>query len=158
MSGTPAIPLSTYASTNPSPQAATDSSGSGAGSQLNSTGNILQGRQSNTSSVLTNRQGANSSGTVLPLANNSSTWKTRLAGVLTAANGIGTTALIMALVFGTGAWVGMKVQINQGAASLELAIWGTCADHEVNIVPTPTIDHYIYANYPNYSETEIHIA
>ena len=39
-------------------------------------------------------------------------------------------ALIAAVVFGIGAWVGMKVQISQGGQSMELAIWTTCADHE----------------------------
>lgn len=50
-----------------------------------------------------------------------------------ASNGIGTTALILAVVFGIGAWVGMNMQYNQGSKSLELSIWSTCADHEVRI-------------------------
>lgn len=40
-------------------------------------------------------------------------------------------ALIAAFIFGIGAWVGMKVQINQGGRSMELAIWTACADHPV---------------------------
>lgn len=47
-----------------------------------------------------------------------------------AANGIGVTALVIATVFGIGAWVGMNMQIKQGSQSLELTIWATCADHE----------------------------
>ena len=48
------------------------------------------------------------------------------------ANGIGTFALIAAVIYGIGAWVGMKIQINQGTKSVELAIWTACADHEVS--------------------------
>lgn len=47
------------------------------------------------------------------------------------ANGIGTFALITAIVFGIGAWVGMKIQISQGGKNMDLAIWTACADHEV---------------------------
>ena len=46
-------------------------------------------------------------------------------------NGLGISAFIMAPVFGVGAWVGMNMQYHQGAKSLELSIWTTCADHEV---------------------------
>ena len=45
--------------------------------------------------------------------------------------GIGMTSLILATIFGIGAWVGMNMQYNQGAQSLELSVWATCADHEV---------------------------
>lgn len=48
-----------------------------------------------------------------------------------ATNGIGFAALVLAIVFGVGAWVGMNMQYHQGAKSLELTIWTTCADHEV---------------------------
>jgi|SRR5947207_7897689 len=51
-------------------------------------------------------------------------------------NGIGVTALVLALVFCIGAWVGMNMQYNQGAKSLELTIWTTCADHEVKRLST----------------------
>ncbi|KAI4112846.1 MAG: hypothetical protein LQ338_008265, partial [Usnochroma carphineum] len=51
-------------------------------------------------------------------------------GAFSFANGIGTFALIAAFVFGTGAWVGMKIQISQGAKNMDLAIWTACADHE----------------------------
>lgn len=51
--------------------------------------------------------------------------------LLNGANGIGITALILALVFGVGAWVGMNMQYHQGAKGLELSLWTTCADHVV---------------------------
>jgi len=44
--------------------------------------------------------------------------------------GIGVAALILATIFGIGAWVGMNMQYNQGTKGLELSIWTTCADHE----------------------------
>ena len=53
-----------------------------------------------------------------------------------AANGIGVAALVLALVFGIGAWVGMNMQYTQGAKNLELGIWTTCADHEVKRLST----------------------
>ena len=51
-----------------------------------------------------------------------------------ASNGIGVTALIMGLVFGVGAWVGMNMSYHQGAKGLELSIWTTCADHVVGCI------------------------
>ena len=50
-----------------------------------------------------------------------------------APNGIAIVAVVLALVFGTGAWAGMNMQIKQAARSLELTVWATCADHEVCI-------------------------
>lgn len=44
--------------------------------------------------------------------------------------GIGVAALILATIFGIGAWVGMNMQYNQGTKGLEPSIWTTCADHE----------------------------
>ena len=61
----------------------------------------------------------------------SRTWRDRLGDTFSTANGIGTFALIAALVFGIGAWVGMKIQISQGAQNMDLAIWTACADHQV---------------------------
>ena len=45
-------------------------------------------------------------------------------------NSLGTLALVAAVVFGIGAWVGMKIQISQGGKNMDLAIWTACADHE----------------------------
>ena len=59
-------------------------------------------------------------------------WRERFENASSVANGIGTFALIAAVIFGIGAWVGMKIQINQGAKSVELAICTACADHEVS--------------------------
>lgn len=59
-------------------------------------------------------------------------WRERFENACSVANGIGTFALTAAVIFGIGAWVGMKIQINQGAKSVELAIWTACADHEVS--------------------------
>jgi hypothetical protein len=36
--------------------------------------------------------------------------------------GIGMTSLILATIFGIGAWVGMNMQYNQGAKSLKLSV------------------------------------
>jgi hypothetical protein len=55
----------------------------------------------------------------------------KLNSFWTASNGIGVIAVVLAMAFGIGAWVGMNMQYNQGAKSLELTIWATCADHEV---------------------------
>ena len=63
----------------------------------------------------------------------SRTWRDRLGDTVSTANGIGTFALITALVFGIGAWVGMKIQISQGAQNMDLAIWTACADHQVRL-------------------------
>lgn len=45
-------------------------------------------------------------------------------------NSLGTLALVAVVVFGIGAWVGMKIQISQGGKNMDLAIWTACADHE----------------------------
>ena len=87
------------------------------------------------SSALINANATNNNTTQPPLlpryANGPLTWSEKFANSLSWANGLGTMALIAAVVFGIGAWVGMKVQISQGGQSMELAIWTTCADHEI---------------------------
>ncbi|KAL9104355.1 MAG: hypothetical protein Q9163_000702 [Psora crenata] len=64
------------------------------------------------------------------ISNLSSRRTNRSSGALSFANGIGTLALIAAVVFGIGAWVGMKIQISQGGKNMDLAIWTACVDHE----------------------------
>jgi len=51
--------------------------------------------------------------------------------LLSTPNSTGFMAIILALVFGIGAWAGMNMQIRQAAQNLELTVWATCADHEV---------------------------
>lgn len=76
----------------------------------------------------------NSQASLLPqYANRPATWSEKFANACSLANGLGTFALLAAVIFGIGAWVGMKIQISQGGKSMELAIWTACADHEVSI-------------------------
>lgn len=71
---------------------------------------------------------------LLPTYTNlSPTWREKFTNACSLANGLGTFALLAAVIFGIGAWVGMKIQINQGGKSMELAIWTACADHEVQL-------------------------
>lgn len=52
--------------------------------------------------------------------------------------GLGFTALVLATIFGVGAWVRMNMQYYQGAKGLKLAIWTACANHEVRFIFLPT--------------------
>lgn len=61
-----------------------------------------------------------------------SAFKTKWHEFWTASNGIGLAAVVLAISFGIGAWMGMNMQYSQGVKSLELTIWTTCVDHEVN--------------------------
>ena len=71
-------------------------------------------------------------GNTLPRHQTPLTWRDRLETAFSLGNGIGTITLILAIVFGIGAWAGMNIQISQGGKSIELTIWATCADHEVS--------------------------
>ena len=80
--------------------------------------------------------GANVSAPARPLAHPRTTaspqsWRGSFRNSISLANGLGTIALVAAFVFGIGAWVGMKIQISQGGQNMELAIWTTCADHQM---------------------------
>ena len=47
---------------------------------------------------------------------------------------VGCIALLLALVFGIGAWVGQNYANKYAKESYELSLWGLCADHEVGIM------------------------
>jgi hypothetical protein len=87
------------------------------------------------SSTLTTPAGPHATATgatALSVVPNTTQVQKSWADLCNGANGLGVTALILGLVFGIGAWVGMNMQYHQGARGLELAIWTTCADHAVS--------------------------
>ena len=74
-----------------------------------------------------------------------------------AANGVGVTALVIATVFGVGAWVGMNMQIKQGSQSLELTIWATCADH-ASIQNTTLCQNILSKPFDQFSQRSVDVS
>lgn len=61
------------------------------------------------------------------------TSKGRKEFVLLAATTVITSlALFAAVAFGVGAWVGMNFANKYAVGSYQLALWGTCHDHDVS--------------------------
>lgn len=122
---TTAIPL-----TNLTAQQATDNATLASLTQLASHTTVTNLSASNTSTTISAPSTANQQPLLPRYANRSPTWSEKFANACSLANGLGTIAVLAAFIFGIGAWVGMKIQINQAGNSMELAIWTTCADHE----------------------------
>jgi hypothetical protein len=134
-----AIPLQSLSQGPPStgssgptlPPAVAPIAASSTASAANSTGASTAAaptRQSQTSAVVTSQRSIPQASTSNPL------WQ-QLLSFCTSERGLGGLALICAVAFGIGAWVGTHMQVKQGAQSLELSIWATCMDHEVSDYP-----------------------